>query len=123
MPAEPRITAKVMFTMPATNIMIQCGLENSVRMSSMSRVCWAAGGWIRSRVVKKQTRNSTTAATLNKTTVACAPRLASPPPRAPTSQRKLVLAMIPPICASDMRYELRLVLSSGSSVITPDSAP
>ena len=103
MPAEPRITAKVIFTMPARNIITQWGLANSVRTSSTSRVFCSAGGWIRSRVVAKQMRNSTMAAMLKATTVSWAPRAGLPAPKVMMSERKLVFAMIPPIWASDIR--------------------
>ena len=103
MPAEPRITAKVMFTMPLRNIISQCGLANSVRTSSTSRVFCSAGGWMRSRVVAKQIRNSTTAAMLKAATVSWAPRAGLPAPKVTMSERKLVLAMIPPTWASDIR--------------------
>ena len=103
MPPAPRITAKVMLVMPAKKITSQCRFAKRILTSSRSRVFWAGGGWIRSRVPRKAARKSPTAMTLNSRTVQRAPAAGSPLPNFITSHRKLVLARMPPACAKAIR--------------------
>ena len=107
---------------PSRNITIQGPLRNRSATSRLKSACCRAGGSTRSRVVVKQTTNSSTARMPHTTMLNCQPRRASPAPSRPTSQGVAATTTTPPLKPPMKRSEDSAVRCRLSEVITPISA-
>src|SRR3974390_1063686 len=89
---------------------------------SCCKLVFCGGGTMRSRVLKKVTRNRQEAATPQKVMVNCQPKRSLPPPSHLTSECVTAVTKVLPLKAKMKRRPLIVERSCGSLDMTPERA-